>query len=356
MLTWLDEWCQGMALRRRQNLSAAGKQSDEFCKSDGLAAREATLDALNAESNFVGKDHAVPLPVAFLSALAPFFCAPSMHPVVRAFQVTPELVHQLERDIVVGAEATSDTRRMLEPSWRTYIDIPPGLIQVGDLSELRAVFAQPARIIPEPTVREGEQDAEVLMYCAVVAPRGRYGWRHAMWTDDRSQFVCDNYHHEGLEPEVAAMPTFAEILSRANMPAEQFQDIVEWLAHAVANHAQDLARARVEILPHLPAESDRRIRGRGGDVADRFSLFRVERVVPRTRDQGAQAALGGKAPAVEDSDQRRTWRLDHRIIVRAHERNQPFGPRGSGQRRVVLIAQHEKGPVDGPPLHPLQQV
>src|SRR5665647_2167220 len=52
MPTWLDEWCRGMHLRRIQQLTEIGRPRDDFCRSDGLAAREAAFDALAARLSF----------------------------------------------------------------------------------------------------------------------------------------------------------------------------------------------------------------------------------------------------------------------------------------------------------------
>jgi len=278
MLTWLDEWCDGMGLRRSEELAATGQPRDASCRNDWLAARETTLDALQARMALDAKGDDIPSPVAFLALLAPFFAEPSISRFVCAYQVTLGLLDRLQH-VALNAKATALTRAMFtDPTWAVYIDVPSGLLKVGEVSELRAVFVQPLTFSKRPLVGESRPEDKVLMYCAVVAPKGRYGWRYGMWTDDRSQFVCNNVQLEGLRPEEAAIPTFDEILRRANMSAAQFQDIVECMTNVVVQHTDVKAMARIELLPYLAGDSRRRTRGLGGDVSSRFSLFKVKRL------------------------------------------------------------------------------
>ncbi len=355
MLTWLDEWCEGMGLRRRENLASDGKQSDALCNNDGLAARDATYRAHLARESLYAEGSEVPLTIVFQSLFAPFFYPTGTRPAVRAYQVTRELVREIRniaREAVViydtpTAEATSLTRALVNLTLATYIDIPSGLIELGDLSELRAIFLEPIKILDKLTDDLFSIDYDTLRYCAVVTPRGQYGWRHAIWTDDRSQFDCDQL--PGLRPEEAVMPPFSEILQLARISEEHFQNIIEWLTHTVLAHAENPEMARFEFVPQLRIDSGRRTHGRGGDVAERFSMFRIKRLSPARRIEEHRAARG------EIAGEDRAWRLGYRITVRTHERQQRCGP-GLGETKRVTIAQYEKGPVGGLPLHRLERV
>ena len=341
MPTWLDEWCKGMRFRRIQQLTECGRQRDEFCRTDGTAAREAVLDALGARLSFQDRGEDTPLPVAFMSMFAPFFVAPQGGPAVRAYQVTGELAELLE-DVELTPQSVSRTREIVDPGWATYIDVPSGIIPMGAVAELRAIFVQPSEA--QPAALAPGRVEENLTYCAVVAPRRQYGWRHAMWTDDRTQFVVDNVRHDWGSPAEAAMPTFDEFLEQAGWSRERFQDEAERLAYLVLEHARDPGLAAAEDVPFMAANHARRIPGRGGDVADRFSLFRIVRLRPR--DEGR----GNPEPAGE----RRPWRLGKRITVRPHWRRVRI--RGTDVTRLIRVREHQKGPAEGLPVHPMQRV
>lgn len=100
---------KGMRFRRIQQLTELGRRRDEYCRSNGLAAREAALDALGASLSFQERHEGVPLPIAFMSMFAPFFVAPKGEAIVRAYQVTGELAELLE-DVELTSASVSRTR------------------------------------------------------------------------------------------------------------------------------------------------------------------------------------------------------------------------------------------------------
>jgi hypothetical protein len=342
MQTWLDEWCKGMRFRRIQQLTELGRRRDEYCRSDGLAAREAALDALGASLSFQERHEGVPLPIAFMSMFAPFFVTPKGESIVRAYQVTSGLAELLE-EVELTPASVSRTREMVGPGWATYIDVPSGVIPIGMAAELRAIFVQPTEAERE-TLDLGQQPQENLSYCAVVAPRREYGWRHALWTDDRAQFLVDNVRREWGAPVVAAMPTFDEFLEQADWTKERFQDEAERLAYLVLEHARDPAQAIAEDVPYMAANHERRIPGRARAVADRFSLFKIVRLRPRNE------GLGNPEPGGE----RRPWRLGKRITVKPHWRR--VRVRGTSETRWIPVREHQKGPANGLPVHAMQRV
>ncbi|WP_063995574.1 hypothetical protein [Bradyrhizobium sp.] len=228
----------------------------EYCRSDGLAAREAALEALGASLSFQGQE-AVPLPIAFVSMFAPFFVRPEGESIVRAYQVTSELAEILE-EVELTPASVSSTREVVGPGWATYIDVPSGVIPIGRAAELRAIFVQPP-VAERETPDRGQQPQQPLFYCAVIAPRGEYGWRYALWADDHSEFLVDNVRREWGSPVEAAMPTFDEFLEQADWTKERFQEEAERLAYLVLEHTRDPEQAIAEDLPHMAANHERRI-------------------------------------------------------------------------------------------------
>jgi hypothetical protein len=337
MPTWLDEWCRGMHLRRIEQLAAFGRPRDDFCRSDGLAAREAAFDALAARLSFQERHEDIPMPIAFMSMLAPFFAPPQEPAVVRAFQMTDEGADLLE-DLELAPESVAHTREMIGPDWATYIDVPSGVIKLSNEAELRAIFVQPTTMEVQIPAEGAQLPKEVLTYCAIVTPSGRYGWRYALWTDDRSQFIADNTRRERGSHDEVNMPTFDEFLVQAGWSIERLQDEVERITYLVLEHARDLNLARTEDVPHLRADHERRIPGRGDDVARRFSLFRIKRVRPRRRPHVNPQQQGGRPP----------WRLERRITVMAHRRSVRVP--GTNEWRWISVREHQKGPADGLPL------
>jgi hypothetical protein len=345
MPTWLDQWCVGMRHRRRQELNAVGRVADQYCRHDGLAAREAALDtfreALRREE--LGED--VPLGIAFVAMFAQYFIVDNGVPLVRAYQLSAELADEIEASVPTP-ESVADTRAQIGEGQSFFIDIPSGVIGVGQAAELRAIFIEPWIIDLYEPGPNGETEERVLRYCAVVTPRGQYGWRHMIWNDDRSACVTDNVRiHDGTAVE-RGMPTFNEFLRQANLPVERLQDEVERIAYVTLEWARNPQRAGAEYMPQLPANHPRRAPGRDAEVRDRFSLFKIQRLIRRAPRIAQQP----------DDNQRQPWQLGRRITVRAHWRRQPVGPRGGDRRRWTLIREHHKGPVDGLPIHPMRRV
>jgi hypothetical protein len=235
-----------------------------------------------------------------------------------------------------------------------YLDIPAGTIAVGSSAELRAIFIEPWAIDlhePEPN---GEVEERVLRFCVVITPRGEFGWRHLLWQDDRTICVADNVPVANANGR--ATPTFDEILRGADLAVERLQDDVERLAYVALERARKMelivqepgardAHLNAEDIPFLRADHPRRAPGRAHETHDRFSLFHVRRLVARTPVAMREATI-----------ERQPWQLGRRITVKAHWRQQPVGPRGSGKRQRIWIAEHHKGPVAGLPRQPMQQL
>ena len=347
MPTWLDQWCIGMRRRRRQQLAAIGRPADQYCRHDGVAAREVVFDAYR-EATQRGELHEdVPLPVAFLSTFAPFFVAADQQPLVRSFQLAANLADEMA-DVIPTPESVAETRALIYNEQTTvYIDIPSGAIGLGEAAELRAIFIEPWAIDLYEPGPNGEREDRVLRFCAIITPRRRYGWRHVIWQDDRSAVVADNVRIQDGSADERAMPTFDEFLEQANIPTERFLDEVERVAYLTLERARNPEIAVVEDIPFLPADHPRRAPGRDGEVREEFSLFKIQRLNRRARPMGD--------PQPNDI-QRRQWHLGRRITVRPFWRRQPVGPRGLGRRRWTLVREHQKGPVNGLPIHPMQQI
>lgn len=337
MLTWIDEWCNGMRLRRERELRRNGSIPDRFCKSDGLAAREATLDALSARSRYDQLGIECPLVIAFMSQLAWFLASPQLGLSVRALQLTNALIAELEECELTEA-SVKFTRAAVDTEIVTYIDIPPGTFRISQKAELRALFLQPVTMAEQPGTDDDDGRHDVLSYCAVVTPASEYGFRYAMWTDDRSQFVSDNYNH--AEAGNDNFPTFDELLVGAGWSQERFQDEIERLVYLALQYAKDEQRVERQALPHMAADNERRRPGRGRDIAQRFSLFKVERLTLRQRMEGTEAAP--RAP----------WRLEKRIFVNPHWRRITNCDTGDIQK--IAVRGYYKGPDDGLPVHSLR--
>lgn len=336
-----------MRRRRRQRLAAKGRPADQYCRHDGVAARELVFDALREATGREELHEDVPLSIAFLSTFAPFFAAADQQPLVRSFQLAANLADEMA-DVVPTPESVAETRALIYNEQTTiYIDIPSGVIDLGQAAELRAIFIEPWVIDLYEPGPNGEREERVLRYCAVVTPHRRFVWRYIIWLDDRSEVVADNVRIQDGSADERAMPTFDEFLEQANLPTERFLDEVERVAYLTLERARNPELAVVEHVPFLPADHPRRAPGRDGEVREEFSLFKIKRLNRRARPM---------ADPQPNDIQRRPWQLGRRITVQAHWRRQPVGPRGLGRRRWTLVKEHQKGPVDGLPIHPMQQV
>jgi hypothetical protein len=341
MLTWIDEWCDGMRFRRATQLQREGRELDSDCKSDGLAARRATSDAINDRNHYekvLRTD--CPHVIKFMSQLGWFLEEPSPSSPVRALQISEELADRLE-DCEMLEAAMAFTRAVVDADVITYIDIPSGVVRLNDSVDLRAIFVEPV-VMNDPTKALDDEEEELaLSYCVVLAPAGKYGFRYAMWTDDRSQFVSDDYQHDDVEHENA--PTFDVLRERTTWSQERFQDEVERLVRVTLRAASEDASIARERLPYMAPDNQRRRPGRGRQVAQRFSLFRIERLTVNRAEASENHCSG-----------RNSWRLNVRILVRSHQRT--FRDKKSGDIRIVDVKSYMKGPQDARPLHRLHRV
>jgi hypothetical protein len=354
MPTWLDRWCAGRRHKRRQRFWDRGLPSDQHCLRDGLAARE---DAFDAFRSYEEAGEGIPLPLAFTSMFANFFIMDEDAPLSRSFQLSADLAAEMV-NVVPTPESVARTRALIGQEESIYIDIPTGTIAVGPFAELRAIFIEPWEIdLYEPN-SNGDMEERVLRFCVVVTPRGKFGSRHLLWQDDRTQCAAENGRWPAENAEELAMPTFDEILLQAGLSVDQLQDDVERLAYVALERARELelsARDREHgaqegglnerDVPFLSVDHSRRAPGRAGEVRDRFSLFHVRRLVARA-----------PVDVREGTVLRQPWQLGRRVTVKGHWKRQPVGPRGSHTRRRIWIAEHQKGPVDGLPRQPMQEL
>ena len=354
MVTWLDEWCNGMRLRRRQQLAQQGRWPDKYCRSDGLAGREATVEALAEAHRRRDNGEDTPLPVAFLAILAPYFQAlPDWQ--IKAFQLTPEFSAELA-DAEPTFESVRQSRADLRAITSAYVDLPAGAVILGDAVDLRAIFIEPWMLDLHESLPDGTTEVELLSFCAVVAPRGQYGWRHVVWLDDRSVIVADNHRPDELDEEWARdMPTFDELLEQAGVSMVRFLDDIERLVFLVLDRSRIHLAANAEPIPFMPLDHPRRRPGHGNAVAERFSLFKVKRLTPGARINAIPPLEGDNDEPPADA-KRQPWRLGRRITISGHWRNQPVGKRGEGQTRRIWINEHKKGPFEGLPLHPMARL
>jgi hypothetical protein len=321
-----------------------------------LAGREATLEALAEDSRRRDNGQDIPLPVAFLATLAPYF---STLPVgqIKSFQVTSEFIAELA-DAEPTLESVRQSRADLRGITSAYVDVPAGAVVLGDAVDLRAIFVEPWALDLYEPLPDGTTEVELLSLCAVVAPRGQYGWRHVMWLDDRSVVVADNHRPDELDEEWArGMPPFDELLEQAGVSRTEFLDDVERLVFLVLDRSRNQLAAHAEPIPFMPVDHPRRRPGHGDQIGKRFSLFKVQRLTPRTRINVIPPPEGhNEDPPADALRQFRPWRLGRRITVSGHWRNQPVGKRGQGQFRKIWINEHRKGPFDGLPLHPMARL
>lgn len=316
-----------------------GRRPDEHCRNDGAAARQATGDALLEDMRLRDNDNPVPLPISFLATLAPYFCDLPENQ-LRSLQLTPELVAELT-DAEPGLESIRRSREELREMTSIYIDVPAGTVVLGEAVDLRAIFIEPWVLDRDEPLADGTETESLLSFCAVLTPRGRYGWRHIIWRlDDHGAAKADNYTDI---PEMDGMPPFDELLEVAGVTEADLLDDLERLAFLVLDRSRNRAAAPVRAIPHMPADHPRRRPRHGHNVAKRFSLFKVDRLMPVPRERNHNARDPG-----EDAPR---WQLGRRISVKGYHRWQRVGKRSEGRVQRIWVREHRKGPLDGLPLH-----
>jgi hypothetical protein len=205
-----------------------------------------------------------------MSHLGWFLEEPSLSYSVRALQISKEVADRLE-DIEISDAAMAFTRTAVDADVISYIDVPSGVVRLNGSVDIRAIFLEPVVMNNPAHMLDDDEEELALAYCVVLAPAEQYGFRYAMWTDDRSQFVSDEYQHHDTEHENA--PTFDDLRGRTGWSQERFQDEVERLTHVTIRAASEDAAIARERLPYMAPDNQRRRPGRGVEIAQRFSLF-----------------------------------------------------------------------------------
>jgi hypothetical protein len=103
----------------------------------------------------------------------------------------------------------------------------------------------------------------------------------------------------------------------------------------ISLHEEDAAGPQ-SAVPYAALHDPRRCGRKARQVAKKFSLFKVRRV-------GAPSESFGRTTRENGGSDRK---LGRRTEVRGHFRLQACGPRRS-QRRLLWIAPHMRGPLDG---------
>ncbi|TPK91518.1 hypothetical protein [Mesorhizobium sp. B2-4-17] len=352
MQTWLDWYVSGSSktLRRMceqfpgtiETLDA--KLHQRALTDDAFAFRlivERSRYALSAAaSTYAGYPGAKKMAseiVVWGESLAPFCLQTGQAPLAAA----------LDRDVVrelTGTRLSPEVRRYAREAvarHRTvYLDIADRALLFGDALHVGALF-----------VAEVESG---LRFTAVFGEVGHKAVRRLTWLEGGDWILTDQHHDENIRKfhahtgmAVPALRPLTDIARDAGIELREVLEGLENFAYLATTYTltemEHAERQPWEMLPYRPANHECRHGRKSSAAAKKFSLFRVWRVSARHLDRGERnSGTGG-------------WKLGHRVRVSGHYRLQPFGPKRS-QRRLRWIAQHERGPRDGPPVTPIVRI
>jgi hypothetical protein len=267
-------------------------------------------------------------------------------PNIQAFQIGGRLLvgfDEFERT----AALVEEFRKNLSGALSTYVDIPPGVVLVGDAAEVRAIFLRPAWIDTVEPKTGVPFSRQIFSICVVLALRGTRQYRFSDWVFDNVE-ITNRRPVESLELEnQIERPTFAEMLASADRSMDDLKVGVETIAMYVLDRSKNKIMAVAHPIPYLAADHDNRTRGRNAKTAKQYSLFRIQQLTPTAAAEQINGRIGNQGG---------TWRLTRRILVKEHKRNQPYGPKKDGATKEILIRAHPRGPEDALPLHPMVRV
>ncbi|MPR07822.1 hypothetical protein [Microvirga tunisiensis] len=217
----------------------------------------------------------------------------------------------------------------------TYLDIPTQPLDIGNGAQLRSLFI----------LTDRARDHERLLYTAILIIPGQTNWRRVQWYSGGSDILPDDL--------AAADQAYMEVLSvpGASTHTEPLLDVVERSGRNLRDMLVDIesfallaltymslheVEAPWPTLPYAHLDDPRRCGRKAKQAAKKFSLFRAQRV----------SAAPGTIRRSMDRDCGSERKLGRRTEVRGHFRLQAYGSQYS-QRRLLWIAPHMRGPLDG---------
>ena len=335
MLTWLDQYTAGFGHEVRTKLANDFRAQGMAVPSDYQIMRQVTTESASRSIDAANLGLMADDESEYFSALWPFFLRPD------ELRFTPHAC-AVGRDLArlfAGAAASDEIAdradAFAKEKFITYIDVADRAFRLGQTHHLKAILILR---IPRPGRYTGEHaadkyipdDSDRLRITAVVGPIGELARARMVWDPRSQEFYCD----EAFEA------VLSDLLQQSGTTIEDIASDIEnfvWLTLAYAAVAEPRAR---EILPavadNLRDRTDRAARKQ----RQHFSLFRVERLRPPADNFGRHAVNGDG----------RGWELGRRIAVRGHFKMQPHGTKNEF-RRLIFVAPHFRGPLDGAPLH-----
>ena len=277
----------------------------------GLAAKAlfgARLSGVDFPAGIFGK--AVNAMVV-CNSMAPFFRIGTDRPGsifahdAHALQPSAYLVDDLSAFNPTKSDLAAVARSLRAAAW--YIDVPRGVVHLGEHQELRAIFSSPFNPgdYPDVSAITTEVGTNKLM-TAISWGIGKPGYLGAF---------------------------------SAGIDSALFKNLVEHLLVRLIAHKLNYAEKAgtpLEILAHMPIEQMAANPRRESQNLKKFSLFRVVRL-----GSSSKRPVGHR-----NSGQRRGWKLQNHHTVTGHKKLQAYGPKRS-LRREIWIDGYERGPLDG---------
>ncbi|WP_139975204.1 hypothetical protein [Ochrobactrum sp. CGA5] len=286
-------------------------------------------------------------------------------------QDSKPLALQLSRETVAAlaaADASKDIRDhsfgILEEHKCAYIDIPHKDYRLRDNLSLRAIMVDIGGLRMEATAGNipGTYDTVVndlgfvmrhrrpddkVVFTAIFRDLKNNTYPRLSWVEG-----SDFYMVRGVKQLGIALSAPEVMMTNADMLTKRIMTDIEnlfWLSLAFMESEEEHGGIQYQQLPHLAYNHVRRQGRKAGQVAKKFSMFRVKKITGG-RDLGRD---------VETQGEGRTSGLPvigrRRHEVRGHFRLQRFG-KGHKLTRVRWINAFERGTVEDLPLHDLHIV
>lgn len=375
MQTYLDYYAHGLSAKiaaAKHKLSKKEYSEADFaflkkaCQSDGYALHfiaqvaHKLLTSPDLANEFRGLSEEMIETNYFQARLLPFFN-----------QDSKPLALQLSRETVAAlaaADVSKDIRDhsfgILEEHKCAYIDIPHNDYRLRDNLSLRAIMVDVGGIRIETmagntpgtfdtvvndlgfVMRHRRPDDKVV-FTATFRDHKNNCYPRLSWVEGSDFFMGRGIKQLGIAlsaPEV--MMTNADMLTKRIMA--DIENLF-WLSLAFMESEEEHGGIQYQQLPHLAYDHVRRQGRKSGQVAKKFSMFRVKKITGG-RELGRD---------VETQGEGRTSGLPvigrRRHEVRGFFRRQPYG-RGRKFRRLQWVHGFERGSIEDLPLHDLRIV
>ncbi len=375
MQTYLDYYAHGLSAKiaaAKHKLSKKEYSESDFeflkkaCQSDGYALHfiaqvaHKLLTSPDLANEFRGLSEEMIETNYFQARLLPFFN-----------QGSKPLALQLSRETVAAlaaADASKDIRDhsfgILEEYKCAYIDIPHKDYRLRDNLSLRAILVDIGGIRIETmagnipgtfdtvvndlgfVMRHRRPDDKVV-FTAIFQDLKNNSYPRLSWVEGSDFFMGRGIKQLGIAlsaPEV--MLTNADMLTKRIMT--DIENLI-WLSLAFMESEEEHGGVQYQQLPHLAYDHIRRQGRKAGQVAKKFSLFRVKKITGG-RDLGREIDNNGECGT---SGLPVIGRRRHE--VRGHFRLQRYG-KGHKLTRLRWINAFERGTVEDLPLHDLHIV